>query len=140
MQHLENLWKAVNVVSSVRDLAVDSKQYQWDVTSSLTFFLHVEYASVVIKRHTLPKILAQVELQTGFGWQMVTDQDDAGVYIVAKRKPLIGSMGRGKFTITVPYDVHVTLKLERCQLTLDDLNTQLDLPPQTPPVVVSASD
>lgn len=139
MQHFDNLWKAVNVVSSVRELAVESKTYQWDVTPPITFFLHVEHADVTIKRHDLPQIVARVELQAGFGWQVVTDQDDAGVYIIAKRKPLIGSMGRGKFIITLPHDIHTTLKLEHCQLTFDDLYTQVDIPPQTPTVNLSTN-
>lgn len=132
MQHLDSLWKAVNIVSSVRDLAVESKTYQWDITPPITFYLHVEYADVTLKRHNAPTISAKLELQAGFGWQVATDQDDAGVYIVAKRKPVIGTMGRGNFHITLPHNIHVTLKLEHCQLTLDDLNTTLDLPPYTP--------
>jgi len=130
MQHLDNVWKAVNIVSSVRGLAVESKTYQWDITPPITFFLQVEYSDVTIKRHTQPSICAKTELQAGFGWQLATDQDNAGVYIVAKRKPLIGTIGRGKFDIVLPHNIHVTLKLEHCQLTLDDLNTTLDLPIQ----------
>jgi hypothetical protein len=137
MQHLDSLWKAVNIVSSVRDLAVESKTYQWDITPPITFYLHVEYADVTLKRHDIATISAKVELQAGFGWQVATDQDEAGVYIVAKRKPLIGTMGRGNFEITLPQDIHITLKLEHCQLTLDDLNTTLDLPSQTPSVNTS---
>ncbi len=128
MQNLQNFWKAVNVVSSVRDLAVESKTYQWDISPPITFFLDVEHADVILKRHADPIILATTELQAGFGWQVATEQDDAGVYIVAKRKPLIGSIGRGKFTVTLPHNTHVSLKLEKCQLTLDDLSTILDLP------------
>jgi hypothetical protein len=129
MQHLDSLWKAVTIVSSVRDLALESKTYHWDITPPITFYLHVEYADVILKRHDKPMISAKVELQAGFGWQVTTDQDDAGAYIVAKRKPLIGTMGHGKFDIILPHNIHVTLKLEHCQLTLDDLNTTLDIPP-----------
>ena len=137
MQHFENLWKAVNVVSSVREIAVETKTYQWDVTPPLTFFLHVEHADVILKRQQAHQISAQIELQGGFGWQLVTDQDHAGVYVVAKRKPVIGSMGRGTFDITLPEDIHVTLKLEHCRLTFDDLHTQVDIPPQSPSITVS---
>jgi hypothetical protein len=128
MQGLDSLWKAVNLVSSVRNLAVETKIYQWEITPPITFFLDVEYADVTLTRHELPMISAKIELQAGFGWQVATDQDDAGVYIIAKRKPLIGTMGRGNFYIALPHDIHVTLKLEHCQLTLDDLNTTLDFP------------
>lgn len=128
MQHLENLWKAVNLVGSVRDIAVESKTYQWDITPPITFFLQVDHADVTLKRHDTPMIQAEVELQTGFGWQIMTDQDEVGVYIVGKRKPVIGTIGRAKFAITVPHNIHVTLKLQHCQLTLDDFNRTLDLP------------
>ena len=131
MQPLDSLWKAVTIVSSVRDLALESKTYHWDITPPITFYLHVECATVVLKHHDKPTISATIELQAGFGWQVATDQDDAGVYIVAKRKPLIGTIGRGNFDITLPHDIHVTLKLEHCQLRLDDLHTTLDIPPYT---------
>lgn len=131
MQNLENLWKAVNLVGSMRDLAIESKNYQWDVVPPLTFFLQVEHADVILKRHSTPVILARTEIQAGFGWQVVTDQDDAGVYIVGKRKPVIGTIGRAKFFITVPDSIHVTLKIDHCQLTLDDVSSTFDFPPQT---------
>lgn len=131
MQHLDNLWKAIHLAGSMRDLAIDSKTYQWDVHTPATFFLHVEYADVTIKRHDTPIIQARTEIQAGFGWQVVTDQDDAGVYVVGRRKPLIGTIGRAKFLVIVPHNIHVTLKLEHCQLTLGEVNTTFDLPPET---------
>lgn len=137
MQHLDNLWKAVNIVGSVRDLAVESKLYQWEVSAPMTFYLHVEYADITLKRRQQHTILAKVQLQAGFGWQVVTDQDEAGVYMVAKRKPVIGSIGRGKFEITLPENIHVTLKLEHAQLTLDNLNTTLDIPAHTQSIEIS---
>ena len=70
-----------------------------------------------------------VLLRAGFGWQLTTDQDDAGVYVVAKRKPVIGSIARGKFHFTLPQGVYISLKLTQCQLCLDDLTASLDLPP-----------
>lgn len=134
MQHLNNLWKAAQVVGSVRDLTVDSKVYQWDVTLPCTFFLEVEHADITLKRHSHEQVTAKVALQAGFGWQLVTDQDSAGVYIIAKRKRLIGSVGRGKFYIALPHAIHTTLKLEHCTLTLDNLSTTLDFPPTDYPI------
>ncbi len=131
MRHLENLWQAFHWLGSARDLTVESKNYQWEVTPPITFFLQAEQADVKLTRHDKPQVLARVELQAGFGWQMIAEQDEAGVYLIAKRKPLIGSIGRGKFDITLPDNIHVTLKLARCQLRLDNLNTTLDFPPDS---------
>ena len=131
MQHLENLRRALHLLGSARDLAVEAKNYQWEVAPSVTFFLQVEQADVKLARHDKLQVLARVELQAGFGWQMAAEQDEAGVYLVAKRKPLIGSIGRGKFDITLPDSIHVTLKLEQCQLRLDSLNATFDFPPNS---------
>ena len=59
-------------------------------------------------------------------WQPT--QDEAGVYIIARRKPLVGSIGRCKFDISLPADVHISLKLEHCLLCLQDLSATLDFP------------
>ena len=126
---LDSAWKALKLVGAARELAIETRRFNWDVAAGRTFFLQAEYADIHLLIHERHEILAKVELQAGFGWQLLTDQDEAGVYIIARRKALIGSIGRGRFDITLPADVHVSLKLEHCQVCLDDLNTALDLPP-----------
>ena len=74
-------------------------------------------------------VSARLELQAGFGWQWTTDQDDAGVYIVLRRKPLIGSVGRGRLTIALPHCLHMSFKLENCRLCCDGLHTSFEWPP-----------
>ena len=129
MRHLDNLWKALKLAGAARELAIETRRFQWEVTTPSTFFLQAEYADIRLSTHDRLEVLAKVELQAGFGWQLATDQDEAGVYVIARRKPLIGSIGRAKFDITLPQDLHVSLKLEHCQLCLDDLNTTLEFPP-----------
>ena len=131
MQHLENLRQALHLLNSARGLAVESKTYQWTVKPAMTFFLQAEHADVKLARHDKSQVLAKVELRAGFGWQMAAEQDEAGIYMVAKRKPLIGSIGRGKFDVTLPGGIHVTLKLEQCQLCFNSLNASLDFRPHT---------
>jgi hypothetical protein len=125
---MENAWKALKLVGAARELAIETRRFSWEAAAGATFYLQAEYAHIRLAAHSRHEILARIELQAGFGWQLATDKDEAGVYIVARRKPLIGSIGRGKFDITVPTDVHLSLKLERCLLCLDDLNTSLDFP------------
>ena len=129
MRMLDKAWKAFKLVGVARELVIETRRFSWDVAAGTTFFLQAEYADIRLVAHERHEILAKVELQAGFGWQLVTDQDEAGVYIIARRKPLIGSIGRGRFDNTLPADVHVSLKLEHCQVCLDDLNSALDLPP-----------
>lgn len=129
MRHLGNIWKAARLFNAARELAVETQRFQWDVTEPNTFFLQAEQSDIGLVWHDQPQILAKIEMRAGFGWQLTTDQDGAGVYVVAKRKPVIGSIGRGKFHFYLPRGVHISLKLKQCQLCFDDLTASLDLPP-----------
>ncbi len=129
MRHLGKLWDAFSLVSSVRDAALERRRYSWQVTLPNTLHLEAEYADIRLVTRERPTITAKVALPLGIGWQLAAEQDDAGVYIVAMRKPLIGSLGRARFDIALPPGLHITLKLRRCQLRLDDLDMTLELPP-----------
>ena len=131
MRHLGSLRRTLHWLNSARDLTIESKNYQWEAAPPMTFFLQAEQAVITLTRHDKPQILAKVELQAGFGWQMTAEQDEAGVYLIARRKPLIGSIGRGAFDIALPADIHIALKLTRCQLRFDKLNATLDFPPHS---------
>ena len=129
MQHLDTLWKVINAAGTVRDLAQERKTYQFTVEPPTTFYLHTEHAFVHVKRWYLPKIEIRTVLDVKFGWRVMTDQDDAGVYVVAKRRTVVGSMARGEFKIFVPRDTHLILKVEHGAIMLDDVNATLQIPP-----------
>ncbi|MCY3779142.1 MAG: hypothetical protein OXG78_02430 [Chloroflexi bacterium] len=94
-----------------------------------TFFLQAEHCDINLSWHEDPLVSAELEFHAGFGWQWTTDQDEAGVYVVARRKPLIGSVGRGRLAFALPHGLHISLKLENCRLCCDGLHTSLELPP-----------
>ena len=129
MRHLGNIAKAARLLNAAHDLAFESQRFRWDVAIPSTLFLQAEQSDIRLSFHDKPQILALVELRAGFGWQLTSDQDAAGVYVVAARKPVIGSIARGKFTFHCPRGIYISLKLEQCQLCLDDLTASLDLPP-----------
>lgn len=129
MRHLGNFWKAAQLLNAARGLAVETQRFSWDVTAPNTLFLQAEQSDIQLVLHDQPQILAKIELRAGFSWQLSTDQDAAGVYVVAVRKPVIGSIARGKFTFHCPRGVYISLKLKQCQLCFDDLTASLDLPP-----------
>lgn len=126
---IDKAWKALKIIGAARELAIETRHFNWDVAAGATFFLQAQHADIRLLMHERAEILAKIELQAGFGWQVATDLDEAGVYIVARRKPIIGAIGRGKFEITLPDHVHISLKLENCQLCFAELNAALDLPP-----------
>ncbi len=129
MPILDNIWKALRIVGAARELAIETRRFNWEVAAGTTFFLQAEYADIQLVAHERPEIQAKIELQAGFGWQLATDQDEAGVYVIARRKALIGSIGRANFDIKLPQQTHISLKLENCQLCFAKLSTALDMPP-----------
>lgn len=129
MRMLDNVWKALRIVGAARELAIEKRRFNWKVAAGTTFFLQAEYADIHLVAHDRLEVLAKVELQAGFGWQLATDQDEAGVYMIARRKTLIGSIGRARFEIKLPEQAHISLKLKDCKVCLAELNTALDLGP-----------
>jgi hypothetical protein len=64
-----------------------------------------------------------------FGLELVAEQDDAGVYIVARRKPVVGKLSRTDFTITVPFESHLVFHLTPGDIVLQDVHGMMELPP-----------
>lgn len=127
MEKLDVLWKLVNAASMVRDLALESKQYHFKVQPPITFYLHADYADVLVSRHNQAEVIVSAQLQAGFGWRVKTDQDEAGVYVVAVPRADIGSVIRAKFEVTVPHDTHLILKLKQGQFSLNDVEGTLEV-------------
>ena len=131
MQHLNTLTQLVNAASSVVDLARSSRTYVFNVAGNPTCYVHVSGGEVRVARHDLPQIEIAASIQAPFAWRVAAEQDEAGVYLVALRRPVFGSVGGASFLISVPEHVHLVLRLQRSRLSLEDVNGLIELPPRT---------
>lgn len=131
MQHLNTLTQLVNAASSVVELTRSSQTYTFQVSSRATCYVHVGGGEVRIARHPAQQVEITALLQAPFAWRVAAEQDEAGVYLVALRRPLVGAMGGANFLITVPDDAYLALRLEHSRLSLEDVNGLIELPPQT---------
>ena len=129
-KHLNTLWQVVNAASTVADFTRQSQTYTFPVSGPVTVYLQAEQAEIRLVRWALPKVDVFVQLQIAFGWRIATDQDADGVYVVAKRRMLVGSMSRATFTLTVPHDAYLILKLNESSLLLSDINGTFHVPPK----------
>ncbi len=130
MAQLGRLWRALNLLGAARDLAIEKRRYEWDTLASKTFYLNAERADIHLQAHDEAHILTTIELRGGFAWQIATDQDEAGVYIIARRKAIIGSIARAKIAVWLPPSLHITLELANCRLCMDELRGKIELPPE----------
>lgn len=129
MQHLNTLWQVVNAASDLRDMTRKRQTYHFSTIGPVTFYMQAANAEVQIMRWNLPKIEVGVLLQASFGWRVVTDQDEAGVYVVAKRRKLIGGIANAAFQIIAPADAFLVLKLEQSRLVMEQVNGVFNIPP-----------
>lgn len=129
MEKLDTLWKLVNAASTMRDLAVENKTYQFQVEPPTTFYLHADYADVTINRRDETQITVKARFQASFGWRIKTDQDTDGVYIVAVPRADLGRVLSASFEVFVPQDTYLLLKLKDGKCTLGNINGAIEIPP-----------
>jgi hypothetical protein len=129
MQHLNTLWQAVNMASSVTELARQSQTFHFNVKGAVTFYLQAESAEVRITRWNESKIEVMAQVQAAFGWRMETDQDDAGVYVVARRRLVVGTLSSAVFSVLVPQSTYLILKLTDGRVTLNHIDGTIQVPP-----------
>lgn len=120
--------QVMNAASSVAEIVREKQVYRFGVRPAGALYLHTEGAEIRLFRWELPTIEVVAQLQASFGWRIATEQDDAGVYFVAKRRPFVGAMSAGTFSLTVPHDTHVILRLERCQVWMTNTTGTLEIP------------
>jgi len=135
MQHLNTLWQIVGAAQSVTEMArpfvgrQQSYLFNVSASSAITLFLRADNAEVRVARWLKPQVEVVVQLQVPLGWRIATDQDEAGVYVVAKRKRVVGGMSSASFTVNVPQDAYLMLELENGRVLIDDINGALHIAP-----------
>lgn len=110
------------------------------VRPPVTVFVRASQCQVTVHYHDLDHVELHASLYAGFGMRLVVEQDEAGVYVVARRRRLLGLLSRCEFTITVPTYCHLAFNLTPGTVRLQDLNGPLEIPPlspqtSTPPLV-----
>ena len=126
LELLRSLWGAA---ATVRDITQHTRSYYFAAQPPITFYLHTHYAPVQITRWSRPVIEVRATLQAPFGWRVASEQDDAGVYFVARRRTLVGELSAGRFDVFVPQETYLILNVEGAPLTLTNQGDVLHVPP-----------
>ena len=100
----------------------------FNVTPPITVYVRASHCRVTVRRASAAKVTLEANLYRSFGVGLAAEQDSAGVYIVAKRKPVVGTVSRADFTITVPPDCHLAFHLTPGDVMFEDIDGMLDLP------------
>jgi len=121
--------QSLRFLAAARNLALERRRMIWNIEAPGTFFLAAEHASITVQWHDRAQAQARMELQASFAWQIVSEQDASGLYIVARRRSLLGGRGRAKLDFTLPRGLHLSLDLQHCELRLQDTQLHIELSP-----------
>ncbi len=127
----DRLLQVARAASSVAEIVRERQIYQFGVLGAASLYLHVQGAEVRLFRWNRPVISITAQLQLGLGWRIAHDQDDAGVYFVARRRRWSGGLASATFSVSLPETAHLLLRLERCHVWISDLSGTFDLPAQS---------
>ncbi|GAB4420885.1 MAG: hypothetical protein Kow00106_17610 [Anaerolineae bacterium] len=87
------------------------------VTAPLTVYVRASHCHVTVRQHQLSRVELNASLGRAFGVDLMTEQDDAGIYIVARRKPVVGTVARLDLTLTLPPAVRLAFHLTPGDIT-----------------------
>jgi hypothetical protein len=113
--------------------AATSKSFMqvFEVTLPTTVYVRASQCEVTVRREPGNRVELSASLRASFGWELVAEHDSAGVYIVAKRKRLVGTLSTARFTLTVPPEANLVFHLTPGTVHLHDINGKLTVPEAT---------
>lgn len=120
---------ALAVAGAAARRASKSFRKVFKVNLPTTVYVRGSGCEVTVERGAEPDQVELVaSLTAHFGLEFVTEQDIEGIYIVVKRKPVIGSAARVRFTVIVPPGANVMLHLTPGSVNLPQLDGKLTIP------------
>jgi hypothetical protein len=92
-------------------------------------YVYATHSRVTIRRKPGNQIELDANVRGAFGLNFSIEQDEAGVYIVAKRKPVAGTLAWVDLTLTVPPEARILAHLTPGQLALKDVDGLIEAMP-----------
>lgn len=108
--------------------APQTSTHVFNVRLPVTVYLRASHCRVTVRRAEGCHVTVEASLQRAFGVELTTDQDDAGVYIVARRKLVTGTAAQIEFVLTVPPESHLALNLTPGAIVFEGVDGVVQLP------------
>jgi len=99
----------------------------FNVAGPVTVYVRASHCRVTLREADSPKVTLNATMQRGFGVELAADQDEDGIYIVARRKPVVGTVARVDFTLSVPPDTQLALHLTPGDVVFENINALAEL-------------
>lgn len=97
----------------------------------ITVFVRASKCHVTVYYHELDQVELHASLYAAFGMRLIIERDEAGIYVVARRRRVVGAFSRSEFTVVVPRYCHLAFNLTPGHVRFIRLNGVLQVPPPT---------
>jgi hypothetical protein len=115
----QGLAQATQTAGSLAKRAMTQAQsQQFTISLPATIYVRASHCNVYVSHQAGNTVQLSSTLSAAFGWEFAAEQDAEGIYIVAKRKPVVGQLSYGELHLVVPPAVHLAFHLTPGQVSL----------------------
>jgi hypothetical protein len=105
-----------------RDLRV------FPVVGPMTIYISGSQCGVAVIYHAQNHVELYTSLYAAFGVRVIVEQDEAGIYIVLRRRRLLGLFSRSEVTVKLPTYCHLAFNLTPGTIRIEQLHGTLEIP------------
>jgi hypothetical protein len=119
---------AIHVGAETAAIATTKSFVQvFEVRLPTTIYVRATQSEVTVIHRPGNKVELSANLRASFGWELVAEQDDAGIYIVAKRKLVVGTLSSADFTLIVPPEANLVFNLTPGAVKFANINGKFNI-------------
>jgi hypothetical protein len=129
VHRLETLFQLVSAIRGLPNLTKRRQVAAYEVHGPTTVYVRASFSRVTVRRILEPRVQIECELRQAFGWEWAVDRDEAGIYVVLKRRPVVGKLSTADLHLLVPADAYLVFHLTPGSVQLVDFDGRLAVEP-----------
>ena len=129
MHRLETLFQLFSAVRALPDLTRRRQVAAYEVHGPTTVYVRASFSRVTVQRILEPRVQIECDLRQAFGWEWAVERDAAGIYVVLKRRPVVGKLSTADLHLLVPADAYLVFHLTPGSVQLADFDGRLAVEP-----------
>ena len=98
------------------------------VSSPVTLYVRGSQCRVAINFHEYDHVEIYASLYAAFGMRLIVEQDEAGVYVIVKRRRILGLFSRSEVNLNVPHYCNLAFDLTPGAVEFQHINGTLEIP------------
>lgn len=119
---------AQQLETTLNNLRFKSQLRVFPVAEPVTLYVRGSHCAVVVRYHEYEHVEIYASLYAAFGMRLVVEQDQDGVYVVVKRRRLLGLFSRSELQVVVPSYCDLAFDLTPGNVSFEDINGVLEIP------------